>query len=105
MNNASHNKKTFFHFVCNLGLVVHQKVDLALSTFGVREDRAKVVDYLIVDENLMHGYFYIKNPRNTYDWIVFFQPLRWWAWIGLMTFSFLIPVMIALIVFFREYQE
>ena len=68
----------------------------------MRENRAKVVDYLIVDERVDLGYFFIKNPRNTYDWTVFFQPLRWWAWIGLMTFSFVTPVLIALIVFFRE---
>lgn len=71
-------------------MVVDNKVDLALKTFGMRENRAKVADYLIVDDDPGLGRFYIKNPRNTYDWTVFFQPLLEEAWIGLITFTFLV---------------
>ena len=68
----------------------------------MQESRAKVVDYLIVFDMVAHGWFYIKNPRNTYDWAVFFQPLYQEAWIGLTIFSFTIPILIAIIAFFRE---
>ena len=68
----------------------------------MREDRATVGDYLMTYVHPMIGYFYIKNPRDTYDWTVFFQPLKWWAWIGLTIFSLVIPVLIATIVIFRE---
>ena len=68
----------------------------------MRENRAKVADYLIVDDDPGLGRFYIKNPRNTYDWTVFFQPLLEEAWIGLITFSFLVPIFIFIVVFFRK---
>ena len=68
----------------------------------MQETRSKVVDYLIVFDMVAHGWFYIKNPRNTYDWSVFFQPLYQEAWIGLTIFSFIIPILIAIIAFFRE---
>ena len=84
------------------GLVANRKVDFALNTWSVKENRAKVVDYLITNKYVGHGWFYIKNPRNTYDWTVFFQPLYEEAWIGLLVFSFITPLLIAIIEFFRK---
>ena len=75
---------------------------MAINNFNVREDRAKVVDYLSLDDSPAVGRFFIKNPRNTYDWTVFFQPLWKDAWIGLVTFSFVVPVLIGVIMFFRK---
>ena len=69
----------------------------------MRKSRAKVVDYLITDERASVGRFFIKNPRDTYDWTVFFQPLWIDAWIGLVTFSLVIPVLIAIVIFFRKF--
>ena len=77
--------------------------DFGMSIYGVRKSRAKVVDYLIIGEDVTVGYILIKNPRDTYDWTVFFQPLYEEAWIGLVVFSFVIPVLIALLVFFRKF--
>ena len=82
--------------------MVDKKIDIALSTFGMRKSRAKAVDYLITDERVSKGYFYIKNPRDTYDWTVFFQPLYKEAWIGLIVFSFLSPLLIGIIEFLRK---
>ena len=53
-----------------------------VSLFGVREDRAKAIDYLTTWEEPFFGFFYLKNPRDTYDWSVFFQPLYKEAWYG-----------------------
>ena len=83
-------------------LVADKRVDFALNTFGVRKSRAKAVDYLIINKYVGQGWFYIKNPRNTYDWTVFFQPLYEEAWIGLLVFSFITPLLIAIIEFFRK---
>ena len=84
------------------GLVADKRVDFALNIFGVKQNRAKVVDYLITHQYVTYGWFYIKNPRNTYDWTVFFQPLYGEAWIGLLVFSFFTPLLIAIIEFFRK---
>ena len=84
------------------GLTANEKVDFSISNFGMLENRAKVVDYLIASPNVYHGYFYIKNPRNTYDWTVFFQPLWEEAWIGLIVFTFVTPLLIAMIAFVRK---
>ena len=77
-------------------------MDFAINPMLLRENRAKVVDYLITKEDAYIGYFYIKNPRNTYDWTVFFQPLWEEAWIGLIVFTFVTPLLIAMIAFVRK---
>ena len=91
--------------LCLKGLVAERKADFHIADWTVRKDRANVVDYLITDSSLSVGHFYTKNPQNTYDWIVFFQPLYLKAWIGLVLFSVLIPILIAFIVFYRELQS
>ena len=60
------------------------------------------IDFLITKEDAYDGYFYIKNPRNTYDWTFFFQPLLEEAWIGLIVFTFVTPFLIAMIAFVRK---
>ena len=102
-------KNTFMHIISIpevdfffKGLTAGGEVDIGLAPFVVRKTRAKVVDYLISNENFLHGYFYIKNPRDTYDWTVFFLPLWKEAWIGLMVFAFVTPILIAMIVFIRK---
>ena len=77
-------------------------MDIAINPILIRENRAKVVDYLITKEDAYIGYFYIKNPRNTYDWTVFFQPLWEEAWIGIVVFSLSTPLLITMIVFIRK---
>ena len=84
------------------GLTANGEVDFAISPMLLRENRAKVVDYLITKEDAYIGYFYIKNPRHTYDWTVFFQPLWEEAWIGLIVFTFVTPLLIAMIAFVRK---
>ena len=73
-----------------------------MSPMLIRENRAKVVDYLITKEDAYDGYFYVKNPRNTFDWTVFFQPLWEEAWIGLIVFTFVTPLLISMIAFVRK---
>ena len=83
------------------GLVAHRKVDFGIY-FGIRLNRAKVVDYLITEEDIAYGRFYIKSPLDTYDWTAFFQPLYLEAWIVLALFSLAIPFLIAMISSFRK---
>ena len=75
---------------------------MAINTFNMRVNRAKAVDYLITDARASVGRFFIKKPRYTYDWTVFFQPLWIEAWIGLVAFSLVIPFLIAIVIFFRK---
>lgn len=87
------------------GLVADDLVDLSIRIWGVRQNHAKVVDYLIINPSSAIGRFYIKNPRNTYDWTVFFQPLRKEAWIGLLLFSLLTPFLIAVITYYSKQRH
>ena len=91
--------------LCFQGLVAERKADFHIADWTVRKDRAKVVDYLITDSSPSVGHFYTKDPQNTYDWTVFFQPLYLKAWIGLVLFSILIPILIAFIVFYRKLRN
>ena len=81
------------------GLLVDRKADFALQTFTVYKKRAEAIDFMIINEAVMHGYYYIKKPRDTYGWIVFNKE----AWIGLIVFSILSPLLIAIIAFFRKF--
>ena len=86
-------------------MIAAGEADIGLAPFTMIERRAKVIDYLIlggIDGNIGKGYFYIKNPRNKYDWTVFFQPFWKDAWIGLIVFSFVTPLLIAMIMYFRK---
>ena len=82
--------------------MIDNKADFAISTFGMRKDRAKVVDYLIVDNVVGLGRFYVKNPRDTYHWTVFFEPLHKEAWIGIAAFSLIVSVLTAAIVMYSK---
>ena len=69
----------------------------------MRNYRAKVIDYLITADYIVsHGMFLIKNPRDVSDWTVFFQPLYTEAWIGLIIFTFFMPVLISFVVMIRK---
>lgn len=83
-------------------MLVDDKIDFAISAFSVRKSRSKAADYLITGHSVGEGRFYIKNPSNTYDWTVFFQPLYRRAWIGLMLFCFVTPFLIAILAYFRK---
>ena len=82
--------------------MIDNKADFAISTFGMRKDRAKVVDYLIVDNVVGLGRFYVKNPRDTYHWTVFFEPLHKEAWIGIAAFSIIVSVLVAAIILYGK---
>ena len=85
------------------GMLVDDTIDFAISAYSVRKSRSKAADYLITSHSVGEGRFYIKNPSDTYDWTVFFQPLYREAWIGLIVFSFVIPFLIAMLAYFRKY--
>ena len=82
--------------------MIDNNADLAISTFGMRKDRAKVVDYLIVDNVVGLGRFYVKNSRDTYHWKVFFEPLHKEAWFGVAAFTLIVSVLIAAIIMYSK---
>ena len=86
----------------DVGSVVDKKADFAISPFAFRQQRAEAIDYLVIWAGATFGRFYIKSPRETYDWKVFFQPLYREAWIGIAAFCLVIPVLIATITSYRK---
>ena len=74
---------------------------MALQTYGITPTRMKIVDYLTTT-NGVTGKIYIKNPTETFDWMVYLNPLRMEAWIGIVTFCILIPVLMSIVLYFRK---
>ena len=83
-------------------MLVNQKLDFAISTFSQQQSRRKVVDYIVVNNNPSRGYIYVKNPKETFDWVVYAQPFWQDAWIGTILFCTLFPVLIAIVVINRK---
>ena len=83
-------------------MVVNKKADFSVAFFGMKQNRMRVVDYLVTYAKAMVGHFYIKNPRETYDWAVFLQPLYKEAWIAIAIFFLVIPVLITIITLYGK---
>ena len=83
-------------------MVVDKKADFAISLFAYRKQRTEVIDYLITWPGTLLGRLYIQNPRETFDWKIFFQPLYKEAWIAIAVFSLVIPVLITMIIYYRK---
>ena len=68
---------------------------MGVSPFTLKQSRASVVDYL---PTLMVAYeqFFIRNPAESYDWVAYTLPLTRDAWLAIVVFSFLIPLIMAL---------
>ena len=41
-----------------------------------------------------HGYIYIRNPRETFDWEIYTKPLTINAWMGLLLFGLVVPILL-----------
>ena len=78
-----------------LGLLKDRKKDLGVSPFTLKQSRASVVDYL---PTLMAAYeqFFIRNPAEAYDWVAYTLPLTREAWLAIVVFSILIPLIMGL---------
>ena len=79
-----------FYFVF-LGIVKDNKIDVAVVPFGYTEERNKIVDFLMLSTQ-EHGYIFVRNPRETFDWEVYTKSLKIDTWIGLLLFGLLVPI-------------
>ena len=72
-------------------MVLQGHVDFAIDSFGITNERMDEIDYLILTEG-GRGRIYIRNPKDGVDWNVYTKPLRKEAWIGILFFSILVPI-------------
>ena len=84
-----------------LGLLKDRKKDVGVSPFTLKQSRASVVDYL---PTLMAAYeqFFIRNPAESYDWMAYTLPLTRDAWLAIVVFSILIPLIMGLAMINRK---
>ena len=80
-----------------IGMILNETVDFAVSIFGIKDSRMKVVDYMVTSSSPERGYVYIKNPEETFDWDVYGQPFWKNTWIFITIYSIIIPVLIMII--------
>ena len=85
----------YFHslyiYIVFLGIVKDNKIDVAVVPFGYTEERNKIVDFLMLSTQ-EHGYIFVRNPRETFDWEVYTKPLKIDTWIGVLLFGLLVPI-------------
>ena len=76
-------------------MAVYGDVDIAVDDFGYTKQRAEVVDFISFGAP-NYGKIFIRNPRETFDWEVYTNPLRKEAWIGILIFCLITPFLIML---------
>ena len=77
-------------------MVLDETVDFACDLFGMIRERMNDVDFLIL-RGAGFGRIYTRNPKDESDWTVYLKPLMKEAWIGILIFSAVIPVLMMLI--------
>ena len=77
-------------------MVLDKMVDFACGVFVMTRERMNDVDFLILRKSGL-GRIYIRNPKDESDWKVYLKPLMKDAWIGILIFSAVIPVLMVLI--------
>ena len=86
---------TYF-FILILGLAINGKVDFAINDFGYTQERGEVAKFLEFNEP-NYGQIYIRNPKETYDWLVYTKPLTTEAWTGIMIFTIFAPLFLVVL--------
>ena len=74
---------------------------MAIQAYTITPTRMKIVEYLTTSSH-SKGEIYIKNPAETYDWMVYINPLMNEGWIGVVAFCILIPGFVSIVLFFRK---
>ena len=89
-----------------IGQLQRREIDLAPTSFSVINARSLVVDFAegITD---VHHRFFVKNPKNGYNWTAYTDPLssQIWRVIGILCLT--MPIFFWAVVFFssgREYK-
>ena len=77
-------------------MVLDKAVDFACDSFGMTRERMTDVDFLILRKSAL-GRIYTRNPKDESDWKVYLKPLMKDAWIGILIFFAVIPVLMMLI--------
>ena len=77
-------------------MVLDKTVDFACSLFVMTRERMNDVDFLILGKS-GSGRIYTRNPKDESDWKVYLKPLMKDAWIGILIFFAVIPVLMMLI--------
>ena len=93
--NVRHTVSTYFSFLI-LGLAVNGKVDFAINDFGYTQERGEVATFLEFNEP-NYGQIYIRNPKETYDWLVYTKPLTTEAWTGVIVFTIFAPLFLVVL--------
>ena len=81
-----------------LGLVKDNAVDFAVAPFGWRKDRLEVVDWIPMNDPSLSR-IYIQNPKDAFDWLLYLKPLRDEAWIGVVLYILIVPIILLLLAY------
>ena len=75
-----------------IGLALEGEVDFAMSHFGLRPDRFTVMNFIMVSKGGA-GRIYVKNPKDSFHWTIYAEPLTLNAWIYVAIFLAFIPIL------------
>ena len=85
-------------------MVAEGSLDIAPAEFTITKARSTVVDFLpAITESYQQ--IFIRNPAEALNWQAYIDPFTTFCWIAILLFVFLIPIIIAGIMFYgKEYM-
>ena len=87
-----------------IGLALEGKVDFAMSHFGLRPDRFTVMNFIMVSKG-GEGRIYVENPKDSFHWTIYAEPLKLNAWIYVGIFLVFIPILMRVSVHSGKYSS
>lgn len=87
-----------------IGLALERKVDFAMSHFGLRPDRFSVMNFIMLSKG-GKGRIYVKNPKDSFHWTIYAEPLKFRAWIYVGMFLVFIPILMRVAVHSGKYSS
>ena len=87
-----------------VGLALEGKVDFAMCYFGMRPDRFTVMNFIMVSKG-GEGRIYVKNPKDSFHWTIYAEPLKFNAWIYVAIFLFFVPILMRIATHSGKYSS
>ena len=85
-------------------MLYDNEIDIAPQDFTVLTTRATAIDYLPSIYQTREQLF-LRNPEKFWSFYAYIDPLTMQAWIGVLLFVIVIPVLIAVVIHYENYQN
>ena len=85
-------------------MLYENEIDIAPQEFTVFTTRASAIDFLPTIYQTRELLF-LRNPEKFWSFYAYIKPLKIDAWIGVLLFAIVIPVLIAIVIHYENYHN